>query len=1362
MSEPRDPGPRPPETPEPPPGRKPHGLAEELRHDLEEVVEHVPRPIRWTVGKLVRLVVVSLVVLVVVLFATAVLYVANRTEWVAQELALVINQTLASRSDVVLEIADIKGNPLTGVRVLSPRVRFREGDAPPLLEAPAMRLRYPAWALLTGGRGPIVIELERPVIRLARGEDGKLRLPVWKPASSRGAPRTLDFVVRVRQGALHTPDSIGHIEGLDLDALAATGRPSRVEVRSLRWTLGPYGSVLERCAFDYAAGDSARLRVTELRTRDLALRGQAAWKPGVADVSAHLELERLRWRWLSRVLQRGDLDVAGEGRGVIAARGGRALQGEFALGGIWDNLAVDARGGFAWRDRRLRVEPLLGRSRAGDLDGVVTWTKQGWEIAAGVRKGDPSRWSIIGVRKWPAGDLNGHFRYNVDTRGVRHARLAARLTASEWTGWRADSGTVSVDFTPVGPDSFAVHALRRGGEMTLRALSDSTGWRGDYTLARFPLDEWPDGRASGIRGTLATGRGTAESRQGGLRVTGALDGAVTDWLGIHTARWRMSEMHGALLPVPDLTANLRLEDLFFLTVHWDSAGVPIHVGDGTVELRRLTAAAGDTVLTLDARAEWDRDGWRMIAGAAEARSTQFHWTADPPLRLSGGPRGVDFDRLIATDGDARLVMEGRWAGPGGGYDWTGRAERLDMGRLGFPREWDLAGRADAELRVTGVAGDPRWEFHGRCLQPGTRGHAADSLRVVAGGGPGRLELSEVRGMLDGGTLSVSGEVTGTARAWPDTLTGSGVLRWIADALRWNGMLRLDRLPLDRLEHMVPAARAWKGRVSGALEVGGRPGEPTLSWNAEAVPLAWGDYRLDGAAAHGRYRDGRLEVPEFRMTRGGVVSTVSGSMAVGLALGRRPELPEAPMDWRVELPNGDLALIPMFVPQIGSAAGRFDLSARLGGTARHPNLAGTARIRDGIVRMAGREEVLEGVSADLTLDETRITLDTMTARQRTRQGAPGLVSARGVVDLKGLTLKDYRFDLHLRDFTALESGVYAALFDGDFAVTDGRKVNGATLPLVVGNAELRRAVVLFDFANQSQVQQVAAATQPLYWLYRIQLNATDNLRWQPSDADIEFSADLRLEQTPDSLIIYGDMSALRGSYYYLSSKFRMDRVNLTFDNVGGVNPKLDILAVTRVPKSALTGGRGPSLSSSDERGSEDITVTITGRANEPVMEFSSESGADEPQVLKALTYGPVLTEKPVRAGVDFADNWVTRNLNRQLSDDLSRVFQGYLRDWELARESGGLFQGEGDVVLGVTSQLTRKIDLRYRQRLPGSARPTANLTTTPFERDVAAEFRINRFFYITSELIQRRTLTSTSGAAPTAPEFNLNLKARWEY
>src|SRR5204863_9256659 len=158
---------------------------------------------------------------------------------------------------------------------------------------------------------------------------------------------------------------------------------------------------------------------------------------------------------------------------------------------------------------------------------------------------------------------------------------------------------------------------------------------------------------------------------------------------------------------------------------------------------------------------------------------------------------------------------------------------------------------------------------------------------------------------------------------------------------------------------------------------------------------------------------------------------------------------------------------------------------------------------------------------------------------------------------------YRFYLSLQDFTAVETGVYAVEFDGDFVVTNGPLVRGEVLPQVVGTVESRHAVVLLDFANQTESEQLAATTQPQFWTYRVQVKATSNLHWQPPDGDIEFSADLTMEQTRDSLMVYGDMSALRGTYYFLSNRFDLSKADLTFDNLSGVNPTLDVEAVTHI-------------------------------------------------------------------------------------------------------------------------------------------------------------------------------------------------------
>ncbi|HEY2955700.1 MAG TPA: translocation/assembly module TamB domain-containing protein [Candidatus Eisenbacteria bacterium] len=1358
------------ESPAPPEG-EPQGLVEEIKEGIEHVteeikeeiehvkeeiehaVEHVPQPVRWTVSRLFRVVLLSFAALFALLVLTAILYVANRTEWAAKELTVLINQTLARRSDVELEIRDIKGNPFAGVRLLDTTVRFRTGDAPPLLSVETIRVSYSALGLLSG-RSPIVLELEHPVIQLARGPDGKLLLPAWKsePRSTPGRPgRGLDLRLRIARGALRVPRPFEGIEGLALDVRAETGARSRATVESMSWTQGPFGSRLESLRGEIVEGDSVRCLVRELRTSDLELRGRGAWAPGGSERVLALEVARVRWSWLARVFKNGAFDVPGEGRFLAHARMGATLRGDFTGTFDWNGLALEGRGDFVGGRGRWTVVPLLASSPAGDLEGRFTYGPSSWEVGGEVRNGNPARWSAIHLTGWPVGRLNGRFRYRVATAGADE--LEARLGPSELAGWRADSARVAVLFPASGPDTFRVDMLRRGGQVVLQGVTEKEGWRGRYQAAHLPLEEWPDGRASGIRGVLTRGEGTVEGHHGELRVTGALHGTGTDWLGAHVESWRLEEVDGRLLPKPDLGSRVALAGMTFLGVHFDSTAGAVRLGDAALEIVSAAAHAGDTLVTAAGRATWGQDRWSVTLDRARATSSQFDWTADPKVEISGDRQGVSIDRLELSDRDARLDLGGRWAAPGGAYSFRAHGERLDLSRLGLPSEWGLAGTSEVTFTVGGVPGDPRWSFQAVARGPAARGHRADSLALALSGGPGRLAVDRLALALAGGSLDASGKVEAGERAWPDTLTAEGVGAWISHAGRWEGELRARAFPLERVEALLPKAHGLVGRLDATLTVGGSPSEPQLEVAAAARPLAWSDYRVDSAGVRASYHGGRLTVDEVRVTRGPVESTASGALPLRLGFGGPPELPDQPMDWSVRIPGGDLAVVPLFVPQIGAATGRFDLIARVTGTARHPVLSGESRVRDGVVRLAGREEELRDLSADFSLDESGITLDSLSARQ----GERGRVAGRGRVSLSGLKLEGYRFDLALRDFTAQESGLYAATFDGAFVVTNGPRVHGQTLPQVSGNAELQHAVVLLDFANQSETQQLAATTRPLFWTYAVQLSATSDLHWQPPDGDIELSADLTIEQTPDSLIIYGDMRSLRGTYYFLSNRFDVQAANLTFDNLNGANPVLDIEAVTRVKQP----GAGASCAS---EGPEEITAKITGRANEPVVGLSSKPHDwDEACILQELTVGRF---KDVKGGLsgDPLDSYVTQAINKTLSAEMSRTFKGYINEWVVERERGGLLTGQGDVILGVGIPVSRNLQVRYRQRVPGLERKYAltEAPDNPFERDVEAEYRLNRFFFVTTELKQRRILTGSTTNTSGTPDFNVNLKARWEY
>lgn len=720
------------------------------------------------------------------------------------------------------------------------------------------------------------------------------------------------------------------------------------------------------------------------------------------------------------------------------------------------------------------------------------------------------------------------------------------------------------------------------------------------------------------------------------------------------------------------------------------------------------------------------------------------------MRLSGDPRGVTFERLVAMDGDARIELEGRWAVPGGSYDFSFAGTRLALGRLGLPPEWQLTGTADAVLTVDGPAGDPRWRFEGTAAGAGSGGTVTDSTHLVLSGRPHALIVERGLVVADGGRLEGRQVFEGLAAAWPDSLVAGAVIEWLADADRWNGTWTAAAFPIDGWGALAPPLARAGGRLNGRVAVNGRPSRPELEARLSASPLSIDQFTLDSFDAEVRYRDERLEVPEARFARGDVVSTGSGGMALRLALGAPPELPERPMRWRVDAPGGDLSVLPLLVPQVAWAEGDFQMHATIAGTPRAPVLDGSLRIEHGQLRLSAREEVLRDLTASLNFDASRITLDTLTAYQ----GRSGALSGRGEVILDGFGVERYRFDLAMRDFTAIESGLYSATFDGQFTITDGVTLHGETLPHVTGDIEVLQATILLDFTDASAMQQFNAAEQPLFWTYRVHMRATDKLRWVPPNANIEFSADLILDQNVDSLSVFGDVDALRGQYWFFSNRFDVQRAHLQFDNVGGLDPQLDIEAITQLTPVTRQGAQVAS----DESGRverQTISVRITGRSRNPVIEFdSSPAPLSQNVILEELTFG-----RYASGSGDFRDpfdDYLTRAINRQLSAEMSKLFQGYVSDWALTREYGGLLSGEGELYAEVGIPLNNQWQLRYRQRVPGAAEGEYSLN--PFERDIEVEYRLNRFFYVTSEFAERKRAQSTT----LTPEFNVNLKARWEY
>jgi len=206
-------------------------------------------------------------------------------------------------------------------------------------------------------------------------------------------------------------------------------------------------------------------------------------------------------------------------------------------------------------------------------------------------------------------------------------------------------------------------------------------------------------------------------------------------------------------------------------------------------------------------------------------------------------------------------------------------------------------------------------------------------------------------------------------------------------------------------------------------------------------------------------------------------------------------------------------------------------------------------------------------------------------------------------------------------------------------------------------------------------------------------------------------------------------------------------------------------VTRiVPTQGATSASDISGAQAESSLPHQVTVLISGRSDRPTIEFQTDRGDwDQARVLQELTVGRFIDKNTVSIA-DPLDNYVTRMLNAQLDPLLSKAFMGYVSQWSLAREQGGVFQGQGELFVKVSSQVSPQLMMSYQQKVPGLSRPYASTTpvTSSLERNVEAEYRLNRFFYVTTGYTQRRLIGTTGNPGSLGGEFDVNLKARWEY
>ncbi|MFH1463292.1 MAG: translocation/assembly module TamB domain-containing protein [Pseudomonadota bacterium] len=390
----------------------------------------------------------------------------------------------------------------------------------------------------------------------------------------------------------------------------------------------------------------------------------------------------------------------------------------------------------------------------------------------------------------------------------------------------------------------------------------------------------------------------------------------------------------------------RLSDLAGMFV--DIPGIDADVS-GTLELEgppdRLDGSADLALRDIDLVGE------RFPSGHAWARMEAGRFT----LR----------DLVMARQGEAESLLVRGSVGPGWAENFEIvsdglRLETLDALRgLGLP----LEGRLQVVAHARGSLLDPT--FDARITASGVRSHGVEVPGSV-------LTLSS-----EGSVVTVAGDLfRGGARV-------AGSADWSTAAYGFD--VTLDGLPLHLLHPMAAAGEPVLGEADGRVRVEGvGSSPPDLDATLDRVTLSWGAHRLASEEPWRLQRRSRTwRLGGVNLRGPGTWGRFDASVDENRALAAAGE-GEIELEW--------LRLLgPDFLRAGGSA--RWSLS--VGGSAREPEIAVQAHLRDGLVRGTWFPHTFEGIEGDLVATASGYALHDFTGRM-----GGGTFAASGDIHAEG--------------------------------------------------------------------------------------------------------------------------------------------------------------------------------------------------------------------------------------------------------------------------------------------------------------------------------------------------------------------------
>jgi len=433
-------------------------------------------------------------------------------------------------------------------------------------------------------------------------------------------------------------------------------------------------------------------------------------------------------------------------------------------------------------------------------------------------------------------------------------------------------------------------------------------------------------------------------------------------------------------------------------------------------------------------------------------------------------------------------------------------------------------------------------------------------------------------------------------------------RWDAGQ-GWSAGVATRAFPLEALDVELPGRPGYTGVFDLAAEIQGRPDEP---WTADLLATVR-EGRLSYLTARGRREQiglGTLELrgrslPARHELRVSSRDSEALDLEAELAVERRPglSLAESPINGRLQASTGQIALLPLLVPDIDRAGGRLEARLGVAGSVDVPVLSGRVLLEDGSLDFYQSNLRLTGLTSRIDFADQGLEL---AASGKAGDGGfrvDGRLRWQDRILRGTLSLEGER--LLVADIPELR---VEASPDLDFRI-DGREVE-VTGTVIVPAARIEPRELVGAVAASTDERIVGAdADQDAARGYRVstelRLVLGEQVRLDAFGLRGRLAGSLRASTRPDEVTVAsGELSIEDGTYRAYNRRLDVERGRLIFAGGPVGDPGVDLRASREVPGYT-------------------VGVIARGRLRRPELNLFSDPSLPQSQIASLLLVGRTL-------------------------------------------------------------------------------------------------------------------------------------------